>query len=69
MWEYTGFDPVALQLGPLAVRWYGLMYLVGFVGGWWLMRLATATMKETMAQSMNAVGSVWTGTATGLPQA
>jgi phosphatidylglycerol:prolipoprotein diacylglycerol transferase len=24
------FDPVALHLGPLAVRWYGLMYLVGF---------------------------------------
>jgi len=25
------FDPVAFELGPLAVRWYGLMYLVGFV--------------------------------------
>jgi phosphatidylglycerol:prolipoprotein diacylglycerol transferase len=25
------FDPVAFQLGPLAVRWYGLMYLLGFV--------------------------------------
>ena len=25
------FDPVAFQLGPLAVRWYGLMYLIGFV--------------------------------------
>ena len=24
------FDPIALQLGPLAVRWYGLMYLVAF---------------------------------------
>ena len=24
------FDPVALQLGPLAVRWYGLMYLAAF---------------------------------------
>ncbi|MFX5634221.1 prolipoprotein diacylglyceryl transferase, partial [Acinetobacter baumannii] len=21
------FDPVALHLGPLAIRWYGLMYL------------------------------------------
>ncbi|UCG71776.1 MAG: prolipoprotein diacylglyceryl transferase [Chromatiales bacterium] len=38
MWEYSGFDPVAIQLGPLAIRWYGLMYLVGFVGGWWLLR-------------------------------
>jgi phosphatidylglycerol:prolipoprotein diacylglycerol transferase len=23
-------DPVAIAVGPLAVRWYGLMYLVGF---------------------------------------
>ncbi len=26
------FDPIALQIGPVAIRWYGLMYLVGFVG-------------------------------------
>jgi phosphatidylglycerol:prolipoprotein diacylglycerol transferase len=25
------FDPVAFSIGPLAVRWYGLMYLVAFV--------------------------------------
>lgn len=25
------FDPVALSIGPLSVRWYGLMYLVAFV--------------------------------------
>jgi phosphatidylglycerol---prolipoprotein diacylglyceryl transferase len=25
------FDPVALSLGPLAIRWYGLMYLAGFI--------------------------------------
>lgn len=24
------FDPVAIAVGPLAIRWYGLMYLVGF---------------------------------------
>ena len=23
-------DPVAIAIGPLAVRWYGLMYLIGF---------------------------------------
>jgi phosphatidylglycerol:prolipoprotein diacylglycerol transferase len=38
MWDYPGFDPVALQLGPLAVRWYGLTYLVGIAGAWWLAR-------------------------------
>lgn len=29
-------DPVAIHLGPLKVHWYGLMYLVGFIGAWWL---------------------------------
>ncbi|MDF0606470.1 prolipoprotein diacylglyceryl transferase [Neisseriaceae bacterium TC5R-5] len=25
------FNPVAIQLGPLAIHWYGLMYLLGFI--------------------------------------
>ena len=33
---YPQFDPVALHLGPLAVRWYGLMYLAGFMAFLWL---------------------------------
>jgi len=32
------FDPIALQIGPLAIRWYGLMYLLGFGLFWWLGR-------------------------------
>lgn len=36
MLTYPDIDPVLLQLGPLAIRWYGLMYLIGFVGAWWL---------------------------------
>jgi len=31
MLVYPNFDPVAFRIGPLAVRWYGLMYLVGFI--------------------------------------
>lgn len=32
-------DPVLLHIaGPLAVRWYGLAYLGGFVAAWWLLR-------------------------------
>ena len=30
------FDPVAIHLGPLAVHWYGLMYLLGFGLFLWL---------------------------------
>ena len=32
IWIHPGWDPVAIAIGPLAVRWYGLMYLLGFVG-------------------------------------
>jgi len=31
MMTYPDIDPVAIQIGPLAVRWYGLMYLAGFI--------------------------------------
>ena len=38
MLVHPQFDPVALQLGPVAVRWYGLMYLLGFALIWLLGR-------------------------------
>jgi phosphatidylglycerol:prolipoprotein diacylglycerol transferase len=37
---FPGWNPVAVHLGPLAVRWYGLGYLAGFlIAGWLLDRL------------------------------
>lgn len=33
---YPDIDPVAFTIGSIQVHWYGLMYLVGFVGGYWL---------------------------------
>ncbi|MYZ41484.1 prolipoprotein diacylglyceryl transferase [Schauerella aestuarii] len=30
MLRYPEFDPIAIKIGPLAVHWYGLMYLVAF---------------------------------------
>lgn len=38
MMPYPEIDPVILQLGPLSFRWYGFMYLVGFVSGYLLVR-------------------------------
>lgn len=35
---FPEFDPVAAHIGVLSVRWYGLMYLVGFVSAWLLGR-------------------------------
>lgn len=38
---HPNFDPVALQLGPLAIQWYGLMYVFGFLGVYmaWVYRI------------------------------
>lgn len=36
MLSYPEIDPVAISLGPLQVHWYGLMYLIGFAGAYWL---------------------------------
>lgn len=46
MLTYPVIDPIALSLGPfelfgksmgpLQVHWYGVMYLLGFAGAWWL---------------------------------
>ncbi|HLU15797.1 MAG TPA: prolipoprotein diacylglyceryl transferase [Burkholderiaceae bacterium] len=38
MLQHPDFNPVAVQLGPLAVHWYGLMYLFGFAMVWILGR-------------------------------
>ena len=31
---FPSFDPIAISLGPFAVRWYALAYIVGIVLGW-----------------------------------
>ncbi|MDP3978484.1 MAG: prolipoprotein diacylglyceryl transferase [Pseudomonas sp.] len=36
MLPYPQIDPVAIALGPLKIHWYGLMYLIGIGGAWWL---------------------------------
>jgi len=34
--NYPSIDPVLLELGPLKIHWYGLMYLIAFASAWWL---------------------------------
>jgi phosphatidylglycerol:prolipoprotein diacylglycerol transferase len=35
---YPDIDPVIFALGPIKVRWYGMMYVLGFLVAWWLAR-------------------------------
>lgn len=32
-----GLDPVLVQLGPFAIRWYSLAYLAGILFAWWFL--------------------------------
>ena len=34
--QFPDIDPVIFSVGPLSVRWYGLMYLIGFALAMWL---------------------------------
>lgn len=36
MLTYPSINPVAIDLGVAKIHWYGLMYLIGFAGSWWL---------------------------------
>jgi phosphatidylglycerol:prolipoprotein diacylglycerol transferase len=47
MLTYPGFNPIALELGPVKIHWYGIMYLFGFGAGWWLARRRAAQSNST----------------------
>jgi phosphatidylglycerol:prolipoprotein diacylglycerol transferase len=31
---FPAIDPIAIEIGPIAIRWYALAYIAGIVGGW-----------------------------------
>jgi phosphatidylglycerol:prolipoprotein diacylglycerol transferase len=35
---YPQISPIAFQIGPIAIRWYGIMYVLGYAAGAWLAR-------------------------------
>jgi phosphatidylglycerol:prolipoprotein diacylglycerol transferase len=43
---HPGFDPVALRVGPLAIHWYGLMYVLAFLQFVWLGRRHLARRRD-----------------------
>lgn len=47
--SFPQFDPVIFEIGPIGLRWYGLMYLLGFLFARWL-----------AVKRANQTGSGWT---------
>ena len=35
---FPAIDPVLIPIGPLAMRWYALAYIVGIIVGWFYAR-------------------------------
>lgn len=33
---YPEIDPIIFEIGFIKIRWYGLMYVIGFLAAWWL---------------------------------
>src|SRR4029077_4252723 len=42
---FPAFDPVLVSIGPFAVRWYALAYIVGILGGWLYARAILSAQK------------------------
>jgi phosphatidylglycerol:prolipoprotein diacylglycerol transferase len=40
---FVDLNPIAISLGPVQVRWYGIMYVVGIAIAWWLANRRRAT--------------------------
>jgi phosphatidylglycerol---prolipoprotein diacylglyceryl transferase len=47
---FPQIDPVMIEVGPLAVHWYGMAYVAGILLGWWY------------ARSLAANPRLWNGT-------
>jgi len=48
--HFPDIDPVAIRLGPLAIRWYALAYIVGILLGWRHVRQIAASRPQVMKE-------------------
>jgi phosphatidylglycerol---prolipoprotein diacylglyceryl transferase len=63
MLKYPQIDPVFLTLGPIKLRWYGLMYIIGIMGGF---KLAEKTMTHALKISKDAQMNLLSGVILGV---
>ncbi len=48
---FPDIDPILIQIGPLAVRWYSLAYIVGLLLGWAHMRFLSNKLKMGVSKT------------------
>jgi phosphatidylglycerol:prolipoprotein diacylglycerol transferase len=64
MISYPSIDPEILRVGPVAIRWYGLMYLIGFSSSYIL--VSRQIKKRGIALDSTFVDSLFTSLIFGL---
>jgi phosphatidylglycerol:prolipoprotein diacylglycerol transferase len=52
-------DPVIVEIGPFALRWYALAYIVGIVAGWWLAQRLCALPPQAASREQVADAVTW----------
>ena len=63
---YPAIDPVLLEIGPFAIRWYALSYIAGILLAWrymiWLARQSPVEITKNMSTTSSSGrhwGSCW----------
>lgn len=57
MIPFPNIDPVIIKIGPLSVRWYGVMYLIGFASSYLLVRYQVK--KKKIALNVKDIDSLY----------
>lgn len=58
MFVYPDISPIAFEIGPLQVHWYGIMYLISFVGGYWLLHYRARTRPRLSPLQPEQIGDL-----------
>ena len=64
MIPFPNIDPVIVKIGPLSLRWYGMMYLGGFAASYFL--VAYQLKRKQLALAVKEVDSLYTYLVLGL---
>ncbi|MBF0141380.1 MAG: prolipoprotein diacylglyceryl transferase [Magnetococcales bacterium] len=59
MLVHPEFDPVVFSIGPLAIRWYGVMYSLAFLLGWPLLKIQARRMALQLTQDELGDLTMW----------
>lgn len=58
MFHYPDINPVIVAIGPLKIHWYGIMYLLSFIGGYWLLHYRARMQSLTRFIDPQQVGDL-----------